>query len=68
MYNFEVAARLREGEDLKLAYALQEEEFREHYSKNRNERTTMAKDGKISREEQLAEMERIEKERAEMFE
>ena len=49
-----------------MAYSLQEEEFRVHREKNRDQRTAVARDGKVSREKQLVELARAEKERTEL--
>ncbi|KAI1711640.1 hypothetical protein DdX_10102 [Ditylenchus destructor] len=51
----ENVARLRECEDYNLALQLQEEEFSQHYDKNRVERKLIGGDYKKSKEEQLAE-------------
>ncbi|KAL7075205.1 hypothetical protein ACQ4LE_005586 [Meloidogyne hapla] len=59
----EIASRLNLGEDLKLAYSLQEEEFRYHYSNNKEKHKNLPKDFKLSRKEQIAELEKAEKER-----
>ncbi|KAI1712296.1 hypothetical protein Ddc_12533 [Ditylenchus destructor] len=51
----ENVARLRECEDYNLALQLQEEEFTQHYDKNRVERKLIGGDFKKSKEEQMAE-------------
>nr|CAD2122085.1 unnamed protein product [Meloidogyne enterolobii] len=61
-----IASRLNLGEDLTLAYSLQEEEFRFHYSNNKEKHKNFSKDFKLSRQEQIAELEKAEKERNEI--
>uniref|UniRef100_A0A915P8E6 Coiled-coil domain-containing protein n=1 Tax=Meloidogyne floridensis TaxID=298350 RepID=A0A915P8E6_9BILA len=61
-----IASRLNLGEDLTLAYSLQEEEFRFHYSNNKEKHKNLSKDFKLSRQEQIAELEKAENERKEI--
>ncbi|KAL3078949.1 hypothetical protein niasHS_014731 [Heterodera schachtii] len=53
----QIAARLSQGEDLRLAMKMQEEEYQSHFSKNRTQRVTVAGDAKLSREEERKAME-----------
>lgn len=55
----QVASKLREHEDFNLALRLQEEEFNNHYDRNRSERRVMGVDTRKSKEEQEAERRQI---------